>query len=152
RRVTSLNGNEGSLAWSPDSRRIAFVSSTARTAQSELRIVDLNGGEPREVIGDWQYEPSDFEWTPDGDILMTAAIGGRTALFRVDPDNGSMKELIGGRRRINGVSYDRKFSKVAFVATDMDEPTELYIADVDGKNERKLTNFNGELLAEVAFS
>ncbi|MCA9764210.1 MAG: PD40 domain-containing protein, partial [Gemmatimonadetes bacterium] len=83
RRLTTLDGNEGSLAWSPDGRSLAFTSSTTRTGQEELRIVDVAGGTPREVIGDWRYEPGDIEWTPDGQILMTAAIGGRTALFRV---------------------------------------------------------------------
>jgi dipeptidyl aminopeptidase/acylaminoacyl peptidase len=152
RRLTSLNGSEGSLAWSPDSRSIAFTSSVARTAQEELRIVSVEGGEPREIIGDWRYEPNGFEWLPDGDLLMTAAIGGRTALIRVDPDDGEMDEVLGGRRRINGTSYDANFSKVAFVATEIDRPTEVYIANIDGSGERKLTGFNDELNAEVVWS
>src|SRR5690606_8171748 len=122
------------------------------TAQDELRIVDIAGGEPREVIGDWRYEPGGIEWLPNGRILMTASIGGRSALIRIDPSSGAPEEVLGGRRRINGVSYDRKFTKVAYVATDLDEPTELYIANIDGTGERKLTTFNAELTDEVAFS
>ncbi|MCA9722628.1 MAG: PD40 domain-containing protein, partial [Gemmatimonadetes bacterium] len=130
RRLTTLDGNEGSLAWSPDGRSLAFTSSTTRTGQEELRIVDVAGGTPREVIGDWRYEPGDIEWTPDGQILMTAAIGGRTALFRVDPRTGALDELLGGRRRITGTAYDTAFSRVAFVATAIDAPTELFIANI----------------------
>jgi dipeptidyl aminopeptidase/acylaminoacyl peptidase len=152
RRITSLDGSEGGIVWSPDSRRIAFTSATSRTAQDELRIVEVAGGEPREVIGDWQYEPGGIEWLPDGDILVSASIGGRSALFRVDPASGAMDEVLGGRRRINGMSYDQNYTKVAYVATDMDEPTELYIANIDGTGERKLTSFNEELTREVAFS
>ena len=151
RRLTSLDGSEGSLTWSPDSRAIAFTSSTARTAQRELRIVDVNGGEPREVIGDWQHEPGGFEWLPDGRILVTAAIGGRTAVIDVKPETGAMTEVLSGRRRINGVSYDRDFTKVAYVATSVNRPTELYIADIDGSNERKLTGFNDALNEEIAW-
>jgi dipeptidyl aminopeptidase/acylaminoacyl peptidase len=152
RRLTTLNGSEGSLAWSPDSRSIAFTSATSRTAQDELRIVDVAGGEPREVIGAWQYEPGGFEWLPTGRILTTASIGGRTALLEVDPASGAMRELIGGRRRINGTSYDATYSKVAYVATSIDTPTELYIANIDGTGERKLTGFNNALNREIAWS
>ncbi|MEZ4379047.1 MAG: S9 family peptidase [Gemmatimonadales bacterium] len=152
RRLTTLDGNEGSLAWSPDGRSLAFTSSTTRTGQEELRIVDVAGGAPREVIGDWRYEPGDIEWTPDGGILMTAAIGGRTALFRVDPRTGALDELLGGRRRITGTAYDTAFSRVAFVATAIDAPTELFIANIDGTGERQLTSFNADLNREVAWS
>jgi dipeptidyl aminopeptidase/acylaminoacyl peptidase len=59
--------------------------------------------------------------------------------------------VIGGRRRINGFSYDDAFRKVAYVATSVNQPTELYIADIDGKNERRLTGFNEALNAEIAW-
>jgi dipeptidyl aminopeptidase/acylaminoacyl peptidase len=152
RRVTTLAGNESNLAWSPDSRQISFVSSPSRTASSRLYIVDAAGaGEPRNLSGDWQYEPASYSWTPNGEILMNAAVGGRTALFRVNPRTGRMSEVIGGRRRITGFSYDQRATKVAFVATSVDQPTELYIADSDGRNERALTRFNADLNREIAW-
>src|SRR5690606_20639201 len=132
RRVTTAPGDERSIAWSPDSRQIAYVSSPHRVQSRRLYVVDADGGEPRNVLGDWQYEPGGYEWTPKGEILMNAAIGGRTALFRVSPRNGRVTEVIGGRRRLNGFSYNQRFSKVAYVATSVDRPTELFIADADG--------------------
>jgi dipeptidyl aminopeptidase/acylaminoacyl peptidase len=152
RRLTRMNGSEGRLVWSPDGKQIAFVSALERTKSDRVWLVDVGGGEPRNLLGDWQYEPSSVDWTPKGDLMMSAAIGGRTALFRLSPKDGKMTEVIGGRRRINDFAFDEKMTKVAFVATDVDEPTELYIADIDGKNERKLTGFNDALLADVAFS
>ena len=152
RRVTSAPGDERSIAWSPDAQQISFVSSRRRVEPNRLHVVDINGGEPRNVLGDWQYEPGGYEWTPDGEILMNAAIGGRTALFRVSPRNGRMTELIGGRRRLNGFTYDRDFDRVAYVATSVDRPTELFIADSDGRNERQLTSFNEELNREIGWT
>jgi dipeptidyl aminopeptidase/acylaminoacyl peptidase len=69
----------------------------------------------------------------------------------VDTRNGSMQEVVSGRRRISGFTYDRNFGKVAYVATSVDQPSELYIADFDGRNERKLTGFNDALNAEIAW-
>jgi dipeptidyl aminopeptidase/acylaminoacyl peptidase len=151
RRLTNAPGDERSIAWSPDSRQIAFISSPRRVASSRLWVVPATGGEPRSLLGDWQYEPSSFEWSTSGDILMSAAIGGRTALFRVAPRTGSMTELIGGRRRLSDFTYDARYDRVAYVATSVDRPTELYIADVDGRNERRLTSFNEALNREIAW-
>lgn len=153
RRVTHQNGSEGRLVWSPDSRRIAFVSSLARTSNNRVWVVEASAkdGTPKNVVGDWQYEPSGIDWMPDGKIAMSASIGGRTALFHVDPATATMTEVVSGRRRINGFSYDDAFDKVAFVATSVDKPTEVYIAGIDGKGERKLTGFNDALNKEIAW-
>jgi dipeptidyl aminopeptidase/acylaminoacyl peptidase len=151
RRITRQPGSEVNIAWSPDSRSISFVSSPHRTVSNRLYIVDVNGGEPRNVIGDWQYEPGSYEWLPNGEIMLTASIGGRTAILRVSPRSGRITEVVGGRRRISNVSYDQRFSKVAYVATSVDRPTELYIADIDGRNERQLTRFNEALNREIAW-
>jgi len=151
RRLTTQNGSEGSITWSPDSRQIAFESSPTRTSNTRIWVVDAQGGEPRNVLGEWQYEPDGFEWMKNGSIAMDASIGGRSALFHVDPKSGSMKEVVSGRRRINGFTWDAAYRKVAFVATSVDKPTELFVADPDGKNERKLTGFNDALNAEIAW-
>jgi len=151
RRLTTMAGGEGSLEWSPDSRSIAFTVAATRTSNPKLYVVDVNGGAPREVVGDFQYGAGGVEWTPAGPMLMDVTVGGRTALYRVDARSGRMTEVIGGRRRINGFSYDDRFTKVAYVATSIDRPTELYIADIDGRNERQLTFFNDALNREVAW-
>jgi dipeptidyl aminopeptidase/acylaminoacyl peptidase len=151
RRLTTQPGSERSFAWSPDSRSIAFITSPHRTTSNRLYVMAVNGGEPRNVIGDWQYEPGSFEWLPSGDILMSANVGGRSTLMRVSPGTGRMTEVLGGRRRISNITYDERFSKVAFVATSVDRPTELYVADIDGRNERQLTFFNEELNHEIGW-
>jgi len=152
RRLTTAMGAEGNLAWSPDGGSISFVSSPTRVSNSRLYVVPLAGGEPTNLLGDWQYEPGDYEWLPDGRLAMWASIGGRSALFHVDPATRSMKEVLGGRRQVRGASMDAAGRTVAFVATSMDAPTELYIANADGTGERRLTGFNDALRREVAFS
>jgi dipeptidyl aminopeptidase/acylaminoacyl peptidase len=151
RRITNMPGTEGSISWSPDSRQISFVSSARREDNSRLYIVDATGGEARNILGDWQYEPGSYDWLPNGQILMQANIGGRSSLFRVNPRNGQMTEVLSGRRRISNISYDDRYSRIAYVATSVDKPTELYIADIDGRNERQLTFMNDALNREIAW-
>jgi dipeptidyl aminopeptidase/acylaminoacyl peptidase len=149
RRLTTMNGSEGGLQWSPDGRYLVFTSAATRTSQDRLYLVEASGGQPVNLLGSWQYEPQNHWWTPDGKIMVSAAVGGRTALFRLDPATKQLAEVIGGRRRISGFSTDDEHTRVAFVATSVSSPTELYVASADGSGETKLTGFNDKLNAEI---
>jgi dipeptidyl aminopeptidase/acylaminoacyl peptidase len=75
------------------------------------------------------------------------------ALYRVNPRTGDRKELVGGRRRVAGYAFDRDRTKVAFVATSIDLPTEQFLTDLNGSTpERQLTHFNDELNNTIAWS
>ena len=152
RRLTTAMGSEGSVQWSPDGKWISFTSSPTRVTSERLYVIDANGGTPINLLGNWTYEPDSYEWLPDGKVAMSAAIGGRSGYFIIDPATKQMKEVLGGRRRMNGYSTNAAGTQVAFVATSMAKPTELYLANIDGSNERKLTSFNDSLTAQVAFS
>ena len=152
RRLTSAMGSEGDVTWSPDGKSISFTSAATRTGSARLHVVPAAGGTPGNLLGNWQYEPQDHWWTPAGQIMVAAAVGGRTALFRLDPGTKLMTEVIGGRRRLAGFSTDAKQAKVAYVSTSITKPTELYIANSDGTGEVKLTTFNDKLNAEVEWA
>ena len=152
RRVASLQGDESGLGWSPDGKKLLFVSRAERTKNARLMLIDANGGAPQNLTNGWQYEPASAEFLPNGEVLMSAEVGARTALFVVTPKNGQMREIIGGRRVVRGFGTDDKGKQVAFVATSVTRPTELFISDIDGRNERKLTSFNDKVNAEIAWS
>ncbi|HUF25971.1 MAG TPA: S9 family peptidase [Gemmatimonadaceae bacterium] len=152
RRLTSAPGSEGNVAWSPDGRFITYISRPTRAQNARLWIVDVRGGEPRNLLGDWQYEASGYQWISNGEIVANAAIGGRTALFSISPRTGERREVLGGRRRLSGFSYDAAGSKVAYISTSVNTPTELYIADVTGRNERRLTTLNDSLNKAIAWA
>src|SRR5687768_16384478 len=103
RKVTSFFGTEGGITWSPDSRRIAFIGGPGRMKSYRVYVVTVAGGNAENVIGDWKYEPQSIQWQPDGSITMTAATGGSTGVFRIDPNTKRMTQVLSGRRRINGV-------------------------------------------------
>jgi dipeptidyl aminopeptidase/acylaminoacyl peptidase len=152
RRVTTQNGVEGGLAWSPDGQWISFTSQLTRLSNERLWLVKPEGGTPVNLLGTWQYEPDQYAWTPNGDIVMAAAIGGRTALFELNVATKKMREILAGRRQVRGFSADDDRKRVAFVATSVNVPTELYVMNRDGTGERKLTSFNDALNREIAWS
>jgi dipeptidyl aminopeptidase/acylaminoacyl peptidase len=153
RRVAQWMGSESDLSWSPDSRRIAFVGRPTRVASARVYLVDASGGTPESVLASsFRYEPSGIEWLADGTLAFWADVGGSSGLYRLDPATKQPTQLLGGRRKMNGFSFDERGKRVAYVATSMTKPTELYVADADGRNERRLTSFNDKLTSEVAFS
>jgi dipeptidyl aminopeptidase/acylaminoacyl peptidase len=153
RRVARWTGTESDLSWSPDSRRLAFIGRPARTSSARVYVVDASGGTPDQLLTSaFRYEPSSLEWLADGSLVFGAELGGSSGLFRLDPASKRAIQLLGGRRKMSGFSFDERGRRVAFVCTSMTKPTELCIADADGRNERQLTGFNDALLREVAFS
>jgi dipeptidyl aminopeptidase/acylaminoacyl peptidase len=153
RRVTRAPGREHSIAWSPDSRWISYVSSPVRVKPQRLYLIAPDGnGAPRNILGDWLYEPQRYEWTPRGEIVMSAQVGGTSPIFTLSPKTGAIRELVGGRRDLRGWDINVVHNQIAYVATDMTHPTELFISDGRGAKELKLTGFNDKLESEVAFS
>jgi dipeptidyl aminopeptidase/acylaminoacyl peptidase len=152
RKVATLTGLESDITWSPDSKRIAFIGRPGRAKSARVYVVAASGGTPDNILGTYRYEPENIEWLSDGSIAMTTSVGGSSGLFRIDPNTKKMTQVLGGRRRINGASFDPAGKKVAFVATDLTHPTELFVANVDGSGEKKLTSFNDKINAEVAWS
>jgi len=145
-------GNETQLEWSPDSKQIAFVGQTGRFKNQRLYIVDATGGKPQDLLGAWQYEPGTIEWMRNGSITMQTSIGGSRGLYAIDPASRKITPILSGRRVVSSVLFDPSQQHVVFISTDMTHPTELFIANADGSNERKLTSFNDKVNAEVAWA
>jgi dipeptidyl aminopeptidase/acylaminoacyl peptidase len=152
RRVTHFAGAKRSLQWSPDSRSISFTSAPSRVKSQRIYVADITNGDPQSVLGDFKYEPQQYHWTPKGDIVMSASVGGRAALFTVNPKTKTTKEILSGRRALRGWDINAQHGQIAFIATDMTHPTELFIADASGAHERKLTGFNDKVDSEIAFA
>lgn len=67
RQFTRHDGSDGSPAWSPDSRRIAFVSRRG-DGPAQLYVMPVDGGEPRKVT-DLPVGVAAPQWFPDGERI-----------------------------------------------------------------------------------
>ena len=71
-RQLTRGGSDGRPQWSPDSKRLAFVSS--RTGTEEIYLLSLNGGEP-DPLTTRSTGAGNEQWSPDGQwIAFTSAV------------------------------------------------------------------------------
>lgn len=152
RKLTTLQGDENGIAWSPDGASLAFISRPSRTSNAVLLVANATTGATRNMTARWQYEPGNIYWLTNDNIYMVAQIGGRGAGFVVDVKAATFKEVLSGRRSIRGGSIDDARKQLAFIATSVSRPTELFIVNTDGTGERKLTDFNGALNSAVGWA
>ncbi len=95
-------GDEGGPRWSPDGKNLAYVSSTE--PGSFVFLVPPHGGAPRKLIATniptldidkLSASMGDRPWTADSTALLVSRVdeSGRTAIYRVDRENGDAEQL-----------------------------------------------------------
>ena len=148
--------------WMPDGKSIMVVASTSEqpmATKDDLWIVDREGGQAINRTRDLATGV-EVQWFPvfsAANILTaesTALVGvvdrGTRGLYSVAlSGEPSWQPLLGGNRTI--ALQDADAEKMLFLSGDLEDPGELYIASLDGANERKVSRFNDELIGEIAF-
>jgi dipeptidyl aminopeptidase/acylaminoacyl peptidase len=153
----------GDVSFSPDGRYLAYSRGfgTDMIIQQKLNhggpddlfIRPVTGGEAVNLTANWDLEPNTAQWSPDSRfIYFTATTGGETQLFRVAASGGAVEQVTKGQRRLNGLTIDRAFKTITYTVGLHETPPEVYAANIDGTNERQLTNVHASLLSEITFS
>src|ERR1044072_2608897 len=70
RRLTFTKSGEGGVAWSPDSRRIAFTAKREGDEASQLYVLDIAGGGEAVRITSLSTGARSAQWRPDGQALL----------------------------------------------------------------------------------
>ena len=60
--------NDGSAVWSPDGRRLAFLSDAEKSGQEELYVADVAAGTAQKLTS-LTGNLADPEWSPDGKMI-----------------------------------------------------------------------------------
>jgi len=69
RRLTTAQATDSAPAWSPDGRRIAFVSKRGDDEASALYVIPVDGGEAEEII-EMPFALTTPKWLPDGKQIV----------------------------------------------------------------------------------
>ena len=162
-RLTDDGGTYAEPSFSPDGHSLAYLRSLGADKIIADRLdhggpVDLyvqpsGGGTPRNLTAEWDLDPDEPRWTPDGrHLLFTAEVGGARHLFRVPAAGGRVEQITRGDRRLTDVDVDRAARRIAYLVGELDRPADVWVSDIDGRNERRLTDVNAEWLAEVSLA
>jgi dipeptidyl aminopeptidase/acylaminoacyl peptidase len=94
RRVTAGDGstphNEHDVAWSPDGRRLAFLSDKEKRGQAQVYVAPADGG-PARKLTDVKGVLADLRWSPDGRRL--AVLWTESATGPIGPTQAAAPEV-----------------------------------------------------------
>jgi dipeptidyl aminopeptidase/acylaminoacyl peptidase len=159
-RLTNDSYSYSGLGFSPDGRWMIYTRSVSTDMIIELKmnhggsqdifVAPAAGGTPVNITADWDLDPGSLQWSPDSRTLyITADVAGATHLFATAPTGGGVKQITTGDRRITGIDFDRDFKRMAYTVGTFDAPSDVYVSDIDGRNERRLTDVHAGFTAEV---
>jgi dipeptidyl aminopeptidase/acylaminoacyl peptidase len=162
-RLTRDGYQYSSLDFSPDGRWMSYVRSFSTDmiiarrldhgGPRDIYLEPVGGGEAVNLTAEWDLDPGTPQWSPDGrHLYFTAGTGGAVHLFRVAAAGGPVEQVTTGERRLNGLTFDRAFRRIAYTVGHFDRPSDVFVADITGRNERRLTDLNREWLEEVALA
>ncbi len=101
RRITAGGHAESAIAWSPDSRQIAFLSDGSTPGQQQLYAIPVTGGSPRKLTSVRGFLASPG-WSPDGKtiaLLFTEnAVRAAGPLVAEKAQTGVIKEAVTEQR------------------------------------------------------
>ncbi len=138
------------LAWSPDSKWIAYVQGGLDKliyyGLHRLALVPASGGAPRILTADVDLNVLSPQYTQDGSaILFLLEEDQAVGLARIPATGGQIERLVNGRQVIAGLSAAK-----GHVAVQMGTPAlpdEIYAVDQAGP--RRLTKQNDATMADL---
>jgi len=137
--------------WSPDGKTIAFVGRVREDEHPKIWLASsAGGGASTLAVNNLDLIPTDLDWTDDGRALsFQTGVKGETHLFHVDVSSKQLRPVTSGPRAIRGVDINEKTRKMVYAANDFKHLDDLYIADISGQNEHKLTHLNEALWRQL---
>ncbi|TMC72760.1 MAG: S9 family peptidase [Chloroflexi bacterium] len=165
RRITETVGRATSPTWSPDGTTIACYGYDAQhhgLGDPMVRVwtVPSQGGhqEPRRLTERYDRgavllpvataTPGPI-WSKDNaSVTFIAGDRGNAHLVRTAIGDGSTNVVVGGERQILLANASAGL-RIAFVAGDLEAPSDLYVTAWDGSGERRLTHLNTEILSQL---
>ena len=152
--LTGPETEDASPRPSPDGRWIAHQSLPVpelSAANVEIKLIPAGdeGGEPRVLTGALDAHADDLAWSPDSQsVCFLAGRKGRYELCRVGIDGGPVETLLSAEREILAYDLSPDGLQAGFVASTDRAPWDLYVAALDGSREERLTDVNGDWLAD----
>ena len=153
RKLTTNPGpDQGPIAWSPDSKSIAYLQGNSDPTVSvaynmyKLALVSVDGGTPRVLTEALDRGVTNPRFSPDGRSVDFLVADDRSVYpARVNVTGGQVERLLAGPRVVSTISRAGTCS-AALINTDS---TSGEVFAIDGGSVRKLTSHNDAMFSEL---
>lgn len=132
---------KASPAWSPDGKKMAYVSN--ETGGPQIYVLDVATGSKRRVTfsGNYNTSPS---WSPKGDwIAYSGMTNGHHHIFLVNPDTGQTVQLTSGSSNNEAPTWSPDGRMIAF-QSNRSGKSAIWVMLKNGTDARLLTEMPGE--------
>ena len=146
------NKNYNSPKLSPSGKWLAFqFGNTGLVDIPKLAIMPLNGNAKDIVTLNLDRAKGNLIWSADERYLyLSAQSNGGIPVYRIEVKTKQVERLSDYDNGVNG--FDLKENKIAYSKTAVTSPFELFIADANMKNEKRLSSFNIDWLQNKQLS
>lgn len=132
-------------SWSPDGKKIAFVSNRLGDGSVDLYVMNPDGSEVERITHDPMYEfrPA---WSPDGRKIAFYGWGGGNqswSIYVIDADGSNLFQVTHNlSNEIESLTWSPDATRIAFVS-DHEGDSEIYVINIDGTGLKRLTHHPG---------
>ncbi|MFC1553949.1 S9 family peptidase [candidate division KSB1 bacterium] len=145
------DGSARSFNFSNKSNRFFYTHSKGQYEESFSYIYDLDTDRSIQLGKDWIYGIGGVTWSQDDEWLyFTGTIEGSSHLCRIRSDgSGQVEQITEGLVQNGSFQFDEDMKFMVYTKTHQTLPRELFMANIDGTNEKQLTFINKDFLDEV---
>jgi len=133
-RLTRESSDDLSPCWSPDGKRIAFVSNRAGSPQ--IYVMNADGSDPKRLTFQGNYNQTP-QWSPRGDLIAFTARDERKVfdVFTVSPDTGKVERVTQNQGATNEEPSWAPNGRLLAFTSDRKGAPQLVVSSVDGDRQ-----------------
>jgi dipeptidyl aminopeptidase/acylaminoacyl peptidase len=138
-------GKLGEFSWSPDGKRLAYLSAADINDphQGRLMVTDVDAPEPRDVLPGFEGDVDPVAWQDANTLMFVTSQGVATTFEKAAADGSGRKTLIpAGSPSPTRLSLSKDGQHAAFVADAPAHPAEAWTMSHGDAGPRKLTDSN----------
>jgi dipeptidyl aminopeptidase/acylaminoacyl peptidase len=150
-KISDHDESDNQPRWSPDGKWIAFTGEVHERDHPKIWLAPSAGAAPSTLAATGlDLIPGGLEWSADGkSIYFESGVKGEYQLFRVDVAAKSISQVTSGARAVRNVDLNFTAGRMVYLFNDFKNLDDLYLADLNGRNERRLTNLNESLWKQL---
>jgi TolB protein len=140
--ITTQSGDFNTLSWSPDGTQLAYAAKIDGQSFA-VYVHDLATGARREVFGTPDNN-ADPVWSPDGETLLITSsevFSIQHEIYKLRLVDGTVQQLFTrDAKDVVTLDWSPDSQRMVYAAAPQGRNYNLYIADPDGRNTRRLTD------------